>query len=488
MRFARLATTLLLAGCLTSAWAQKEDEDDRPSAAASASPGSQRASTATTSQPSVSLTTEALSRLALEVVPVRRAGMADVFQLTGTVAVNEDRTARLVPRLEGIVRQVYHTLGDRVQKGDELVLMDSTALGTAKVEFLRQKQEVELARAELTRKSQLRDNAVSLLDLLRQNVAPRVLEERTRNLVIGEHRARLLTANSNLRLARSNQEREKLLFQQRVNSAKTFQEASRDLETAEATFRSAIDEVRYTTELEYLTADKTLKTKEMAYRASRLQLEVLGATDQDVQDLERGKERELSHTTLRAPFAGTIIERRVTMGERVTPDAALFTLADLGQLWVLADVYESDWARLRQGLTASVRVAAHPARVFPGIIRVVPPLVDVATRTARIRIEVDNREGVLAGGMFATIDVAVGRSEALAIPAAAVQLIDGKSTVFVRLGDRSFRAVTITTGRTDDQQALVEVRSGLNLSDMVVAKGSFLLKSELSKEGLQDED
>jgi cobalt-zinc-cadmium efflux system membrane fusion protein len=181
---------------------------------------------------------------------------------------------------------------------------------------------------------------------------------------------------------------------------------------------------------------------------------------------------------VRSPMGGVVLERLVTPGTTVTPGTPLFVVSDLSTLWAVAEVDESHLAQVRTGRPVSVRVAAYPDEVFPGTISFIADTVNPKTRRITIRSTVPNPNGRLKPEMFAT--VAMRESEPrtmVVVPAAAIQTIEGRASVFVAEASDRFRRRTVTLGSEAD--GLVEVTSGLTAGDRIVADGSFILKSEL---------
>jgi cobalt-zinc-cadmium efflux system membrane fusion protein len=227
-------------------------------------------------------------------------------------------------------------------------------------------------------------------------------------------------------------------------------------------------------------------------RVSRVeeQLHRFGLTDADLKaltpDANEAPHRAASHSTLRAPFAGVVTKLNVAAGEVVEPDEELFTIADISTVWVLADVYEKDLAKITREGTVSIKVDAYPDRVFTGRITYVSDLIDPTTRTAKVRAVVENRDGALKLDMFAK--VLLGTTEegqALAVPADAVQQVDNQPVVFVRQSETRFERRNVQVGRRSGE--LVEILGGLDDGQMVVGKGSFYLKTALLRERIGDE-
>ena len=183
-----------------------------------------------------------------------------------------------------------------------------------------------------------------------------------------------------------------------------------------------------------------------------------------------------------------MVEKHLVVGELVTPGDEVFTVADLGRLWIWIDVYERDLARVHKDDEVSVVTQAYPAKVFTGRVAYIRDRVDPATRAAQARIDIANTKGLLKPGMFAEVvltDVhaAEGRGrEALAIPASALQRDGGGAVVFVKEGERRYRRRRLRVGARTDEH--VEVVEGLSAGERVVIDGAFLLRSEAAKEEL----
>jgi cobalt-zinc-cadmium efflux system membrane fusion protein len=281
------------------------------------------------------------------------------------------------------------------------------------------------------------------------------------SLELGEKKSAFLQARTNLEVARRNFEREERLFKQQISSEREYLESKGELERSEA-----------------------------AYRAAREALRLVGLGDDEINRTAWGGSRHpLSHFPLVAPFAGTVIEQHVALGELVRPEDKPYAIADLTTLWTLLDVYEKDLSRVGVGADARVNVEAFPDETFPGRITYLSHVLAESTRTAQARVEIDNRKGRLRPGMFATATIDLpgdGGAEAITVPEAAIQQIHGKPTAFVEAAPGSFEARTLALGgRSGD---FVEVKAGLSAGEKVVTKGAFSLKSALLKDELAGED
>ncbi|MFD1262684.1 efflux RND transporter periplasmic adaptor subunit [Thauera mechernichensis] len=181
--------------------------------------------------------------------------------------------------------------------------------------------------------------------------------------------------------------------------------------------------------------------------------------------------------TLHAPADGIVLERMATQGARFMAGEALFRIADLSRVWVIADVFERDLGRVQVGDRVAVSVDALPGQRLEGRIGYVYPTLDAGTRSTPVRIELDNRAGQLRPGMFATVDFAPGAArERLLLPASAL-IEDGERQVVLRaLGEGRFQPQPVRIGERGREQ--VEVLDGIAEGDRVVVSANFLIDSE----------
>ncbi|HLG16980.1 MAG TPA: efflux RND transporter periplasmic adaptor subunit [Blastocatellia bacterium] len=242
---------------------------------------------------------------------------------------------------------------------------------------------------------------------------------------------------------------------------------------------------------EYKNALASINSEKAELENVEEKIHRFGLTDADLERLKArthaDHHREASHSTLRAPFGGIVIKSEIAEGEAVDTEREMFTVADISTVWVQADVYEKDIALIRQGQEVQVRLDSYPGEVFRGKITYVSDFLDPKTRTAKVRCEVPNPGSRLKLEMFARIDIptSTGR-DAVMIPSSAIQHIEDKPVVFIKTGDGQFQKREVQLGAESD--GWVEVTSGLNAGEVVVALGSFQLKSALLKDQISGED
>jgi len=213
------------------------------------------------------------------------------------------------------------------------------------------------------------------------------------------------------------------------------------------------------------------------FEATRRRLELWDIPDRDIDRLlERGIVRKT--LTLYAPTRGFVTNLMVRTGMEVGANDNLYTIADLSRVWVYADVYEYELPWLALGQRGVVELSYLPGVSLEGVVTYIYPYLDPKTRTARVRLEFDNSEGVLKPDMFANVSIAAEtRRGVLAIPEEAVIRSGRRNLVVVALGDGRFQPRDVTLG-LDSGDGWLEIRAGVRESEQVVTSGQFLIDSE----------
>ena len=193
--------------------------------------------------------------------------------------------------------------------------------------------------------------------------------------------------------------------------------------------------------------------------------------------------------TLRAPIEGEVIARNVNPGAEVQGQYSggtaveLFTVGELDSVWVFADVFEMDLARVRRGAAVSLKVVAYPDKVFTGKVDWISDALDPTSRTARVRCSIPNATRELKPEMYATVSIAVAAPSVAALPRASLLRIGDQTVVFVETGSApdgrlkfSRRIVAVNEDEGTDYLPIVR---GLSRGDRVVTSGAILLSGML---------
>lgn len=193
---------------------------------------------------------------------------------------------------------------------------------------------------------------------------------------------------------------------------------------------------------------------------------------------------------LRAPITGVVTKRDAVVGQPVSADQTLGSIADLSEAWFLGRVFEKDLGRLHEGARAEVELNAYPKEHFEGTIEVLGQQIDPVARTLTARIRITNRRGLLRIGLFGGARVESGddtpKEPVLIVPRSAVTEIAGKPVVFVRTGDETFELHEIVIG--ESAVGKVRVLSGLQAGEPIVTRGVFTLKSMVLKGTFGEQD
>ncbi len=268
------------------------------------------------------------------------------------------------------------------------------------------------------------------------------------SIELGEARSAYLQAASEASVAQAGFERAERLQADNIIPEKEFLRARAEHEKAHASLRAAADKLR-----------------------------MMGVAPEKLAG---------STFPLTAPFAGTVIEKKAVLGELAPVDQSLFTVADLSTLWIEANLFEKDLAKVKAGAQASVTVSAYPGVVYKGRLTYISSVMDKETRTVKARVEVPNPDGRLKPEMFATAAIHTGSSmKALLLPEDAVLLVQGQPTVFVaEQGGFEPRAVEVG----DRGQGMAVIKSGIEPGEAVVVSGAYALKARLLKSQIGDAD
>ncbi len=222
---------------------------------------------------------------------------------------------------------------------------------------------------------------------------------------------------------------------------------------------------------------KNFRSIKTQYTNAVRNLKLLGFQDSQIAEIETNH-HVLKSFTVPAPISGFFIEKDAVAGQMVDAGIKLYRLADLGIVWVLAQVYEQDLAFVQLGQEAVVKVASMPGREFRGRVTFIYPTVDEKTRTAKVRLEFENPGYYLKPGMFASAQIqAELESSIVLVPESAVLRSGAKNTVFVALDGGKFEGRDVALG-VEAENAMIQVTSGLSAGERVVTSGQFLLDSE----------
>lgn len=243
--------------------------------------------------------------------------------------------------------------------------------------------------------------------------------------------------------------------------------ATKELQAAESDFQRAREDDR---------------RAEAAISVVRNRLALFGKSAAEIAAIENSVTDQIDRRiVIRAPLAGTIVDRKVGPGQYVKPDAAdpLYLISDLSSVWVNADVYENALSQIRVGAPVEITVAAFPEKRFPARISAINPTVDATTRTVHVRCIVPNPDRLLKPEMFATIRIGQTTTRTRpTVPTSAVLTQGTSSFVLFEESPGRFRRHEVKAGREIHGYTIVE--DGLHTNDRVVTSGALLLGNGLA--------
>lgn len=257
---------------------------------------------------------------------------------------------------------------------------------------------------------------------------------------LGQAQAAVLGARAHAEAAAANETREHQLAEARISS-------QRDYELARATMQAAKAE--------------------------------LFASEQKVRALSgTSGSGEVGILSLTTPIDGKVVELHVSRGQSVEPSYTAFKVADIRTLWIELAVFERELGHVRAGDAVEISPQTNLTAVLKGKVAHVGDVIDLETRSAPVRVEVDNDEETLRPGQSVVAKIHTQTApQALLLPREAVTTVDGKPTLFVASDETSVEVRTIVLGSGDGNK--VEIKQGLNAQERVIVKGVFALKSEV---------
>ncbi len=209
--------------------------------------------------------------------------------------------------------------------------------------------------------------------------------------------------------------------------------------------------------------------------AAKRRFQLWDITEDHIRELEKtGK--VVRTLPIHSPITGTVLKKVALAGAHVDPGEELYTIADLSQIWILADVYEYELGFVKKGQTAAVTLSYDPGTVLTAQVGFVYPTLDPKTRTAKVRFELANPEEKLKPDMYANVELTVSLGRKLAIPQEAVIESGQQQVVFLHHGGGKLEPRLIKTGvKAGDYY---EVLGGLKEGQHIVTSANFLIDSE----------
>ncbi|NHC08295.1 efflux RND transporter periplasmic adaptor subunit [Azonexus fungiphilus] len=210
--------------------------------------------------------------------------------------------------------------------------------------------------------------------------------------------------------------------------------------------------------------------------SSLLRLKNWDISEEQVKALAKSGEARRT-LTFRSPVSGIVTEKKALQGMRFMPGEALYQVADLSAVWVVADVFEQDIGQVKPGAKAKVKINAYPDKIFEGTITYVYPTLKAETRTVPVRVELPNPGQLLKPAMFAQVELPVGaKGEVVTVPTSAIIDSGTRRIVLVQAKEGRFEPREVKLGERSDNY--VEVLDGVRSGEPVVVAANFLIDAE----------
>ena len=452
----------------------------------------------------------------IRVETVELGDVASLIEAPGQVTPDESQYAYITPRARGVVRAVSAQIGQKVEKDELLATIDSSTVAGSRLELIDALLRLEIARAKLSWEESIYQNALAMIEALRQGKAPEEVQKQFANKPIGQTREDLLRAYAQFYLSRITSDRYETLRDKDAVSVALSQQKTAQFQVDQAVFQGMMDRMAFDVTLEYTQARQAVREARTSVKVARESLRVQGvpvdeiirrfasgeltgheaapppqetirqaaeaaiAPSRDVSDLIEDQGEPVSTYELRAPFAGTILEReRIVPGVVVDDTHRLFTMANLDNVWIEAEVHESDFDLLTRsrGGTVKLRSPAFPDEVFEGKVLYTGDQVDQQSRTVHLLASAANPKRKLKPGMFVNVTIESLKSRKLPVIADTALLSSGTTRfVYVRVAPERFERRDVTVG--DREAGRAAITQGLNEGELVVVAHAFDLKSK----------
>jgi membrane fusion protein, heavy metal efflux system len=478
----------------------------------------------------------------IETQPAAMSSIQDILQTTGQLSFPSDQTIKIAPRLQGRVAEVFVHVGDHVAAGQSLAVLESIDAATAQNAAFQADNKLKLARLTLERFQRLQrlgtpdvtaaqaalDQAIEgqsaaqkALDHIKYQgnigaFADKPMEDAENNVVTANSTAE--QARSDLDQAQRDFERKRKLLEIGVIATQDLEASQNTLEKAKANSQAAQDALKLAQQAiarerkaydSHLYSNQQIEQAEAAYRQARLQrnaadtalrlakAQVLRDLDQAQNDFQAatfdaqnahhaldllGHPSANGSMTITSPITGIVTERDVSPGQVVDQSQMtpwqMFVVSNSSTVWVDADVYEKDIARVRQGSALEVSVAAIPGKTFAGTVLRIAPMLDKTSRSVKVRAEIPNTDGLLRDGEYAEVSIPLGLPRrTLVVPLSAISHEGDNDFVYVSEGDK-YRKHQVKLGTQQGQRT--EILDGIKPGDVIAVKGAIFLGGQIS--------
>ncbi|MEZ2314334.1 efflux RND transporter periplasmic adaptor subunit [Microcoleus sp.] len=479
----------------------------------------------------ISVDTETSKRIGIKVEPVKAQRLSVGIKTTGQIETLPNQKVEVRAPVSGTVVELLVKPGDKVSKGQPVVVLSSSELGQLRVESIAKRAEAEgdlqqaQAQFKLAQQNydrQLQISAAEIAQAKSQLTAATQQYEREQELVNNRSvvkvaqenyqrqlqiaQAEIAQAETELTVAKEQFERDKELVAAGAIARRTMLESEAHFAAAKANVakaKSRPEVIKAETEIKQAQVDlpmrelrdaqgkvaevkaqltKALSRREVLEAEAQLKgakaaLEVAQSRVRLSSSAYQARLQQLGIAandkglvTVVAPIAGTVADREITPGESVnSAEKPLMSILNDSSVFATANIYEKDLNQIKTGQQVRVKITSLPNRTFNGKISLIGSAVIGETRTVAVKAQLDNAEQVLKPGMFAELEILTAKTATniLVIPVSAAVEANGKQLVYVKNGN-AYQALEVELGQTSGD--LVEIKSGLFEGDLIVTQ------------------
>lgn len=404
----------------------------------------------------VELTEQQFRSAGIEVTAAKPGRVSEALTLPGTIAPNADAVLHVTPRVAGQVRSVSKHLGESVQEGEVLCVIDSVELGAAAADYMRDREMVRAAEETLARE---------------------------RELYAGRLTAQTTVLDGAVSIQERIYKREEELQKKAVSTVRPLLEADKAFQLSKLERDKQLTELKAERDSRLLELEVDLRTKRIDLTAAANQLRTMGLGADELESLDESSSLLSGEYRVPAPGSGVVVNRHVSTGEFVDAGAKLYIIENLSSVWFVASAFEEQLQSVRNGQTARVTLDAFSGTTLNGTVSFVDYHVDSTSRSVGVRVTLDNEqlaswpeEFPLRPGMFGRAQLeTTSRQAGVVLPEAALVHDDDGDYVFVQVEPFGFERRSVSVNPVAGN--MVEVTSGLEAGEMVAVSGTFLLKS-----------
>ncbi|PSF32941.1 efflux RND transporter periplasmic adaptor subunit [Aphanothece hegewaldii CCALA 016] len=397
-------------------------------------------------------------QMGIKVEPVKRQRLSVGIKTTGQIETLPNRQVEVTAPTSGKVVELLVKPGDLVKAGQSVAVVAAPELVELRVTATEKQAEAE---ADV-------EKAKADLKLAQENLI------RQRQIA----QAEIVQASTEVRVSQEKYDRDRELYEAGALPRRDFLESQAHLAQGKAQLTTA------TSSKDVLEAENQLKRAQSDLEVAQTRLRLSNEAYQSRLQQIGTRANDKGLVVVTAPITGRVVDREVSIGQTFQDAGGrLMTIVNDDRIFITANIYEQDLAKIRKGQRVNAKIASLAGKVFTGRITLIGSNVEGETRVVPVKAELDNTNGLLKLGMFAELEVLMDRSSTntLAIPTSAVVEANGKQLVYLQNGD-AFQPVEVRLGQTSDQ--LVEVKSGLFEDDLIVTQRAPQLYAQSLKGGI----